>query len=71
MKANFDLFHKVWIYAVLALMVGCTGCSMFGGGERDRVCPDGYLKKVEYETDRNGDRVIRSITCYSKDGQRP
>jgi hypothetical protein len=62
-------FHRYWIYGLLALVVGCTGCSMFGG--KDSICPEGLLKKVEYETDRNGDRVIRSVSCYPEDGQRP
>jgi hypothetical protein len=61
-------FHRYWIWALLAFVVGCSGCAMFGG---KRVCPEGLLKKVEYETDRNGDRVIKSIACYPKDGQRP
>jgi hypothetical protein len=65
-----DTFFKTLIYCVLVLsLFYCSGCGVFGGGER--VCPEGFLKKVEYETDRNGDRVIRAITCYPKDGQRP
>jgi hypothetical protein len=69
-----DRFFQIVIYGFLGLlltvfMVGCvTGCAMFGD---NRVCPEGMLKKVEYETDRNGDRVIRSITCYPKEGHRP
>jgi hypothetical protein len=61
--------HRYWIWGLLALMVGCVGCAAFGGD--DRVCPEGLLKKVEYETDHNSDRVMKSITCYPKDGQRP
>lgn len=63
-----DTFHKVWIYCLLALVASCTGCAMFGD---DRVCPEGLLKQVVYETDRLGDRVIKSVSCYPEDGQRP
>jgi len=63
----WDNFHRFWIYGLLLTLV--VGCSVFGGN--DRVCPEGLLKKVEYETDRNGDRVIKAIACYPKGGQRP
>ena len=68
-KASWDNFHRAWIFGLIALVAGCSGCSAFGGG--NRVCPEGLLKRVEYETDRNGDRVIKSVTCYPKEGQRP
>jgi hypothetical protein len=69
-----DNFFRYVIYGTLAFVMlcclaFCASCSMFGGG--DRVCSEGFLKKVEYETDRNGDRVIKSIACFPKDGQRP
>lgn len=61
-------FHRYWIWGLIALVAGCSGCAMFGD---DRVCPEGLLKRVEYETDRNGDRVIKSVNCYPEGGQRP
>lgn len=66
----WDNFWRVVIFVALAAaLTTCVSCSVFGGG--DRVCPEGLLKKVEYETDRSGDRVIKSISCYPEGGQRP
>lgn len=67
MKNDFSAFHKTWIYGLLIFMASCSGCAMFGD---DHVCPPGLLKKVEYESD-NGDRVIKSVSCYPEEGQRP
>lgn len=64
-----DTFHRVWIFGLLALMVGCTGCTVFGGGEEsetDQVedmadnCKHG-LKRAEIEQDSD-DHTIK-IEC--------
>ena len=41
-NASWD-FHRYWIWAVLALMVGCAGCSLFGG--RD-LTDEEYIKVI-------------------------
>lgn len=64
-KASWD-FHRYWIWGLLALVAGCTGCAMFGGGELsdkefiETVTEAGcQLKTVKREDGKVGD-----TTCH-------
>lgn len=69
MKHDLSVFHRVWIFLLLALLVGCASCSLFGGEKmtdkefikalKGAGCD---LKTISRDTDRP-DPAIDNATC--------
>ena len=65
-KASWDNFHRAWIFGLIAMVAGCSGCSAFGGGEMsdeefiEVVAESGcHLKTVKRDDGKVGD-----VACH-------
>lgn len=66
MKFNLDTFHRTWIFILIALIAGCTGCAMFSGGE---LSDKDLIEEVSdagcnLKTIKRDDGVIERIDCH-------
>lgn len=49
-----DTFFRVWIYAILFSIAGCTGCAMFGGDKKPAKSSEATLVDEMAENCRQG-----------------
>lgn len=64
-----DNFHRTWIYCLLALMVGCTGCSVLGGDKPDSESVSDMASNCENgmkngSTKERGDSKESNVECF-------
>jgi hypothetical protein len=69
----WDNFHRAWILlGFLALVAGCTSCSVFGGGESDadtvddmaRNCKHGMKRGAINRDDDESEIVVDCMPGY-------
>lgn len=71
MKYGFDKFHRRWIYAVILLVAGCTGCANWGDEKPNLVqvitavkdACDGTVLKIEFDNTSTEEPRVKSGIC--------